>query len=75
VLNVFRYHNELTRPLVKNGSVNKKEAVILRDIAFEAESHNLELARQLMRTAQMIRPRGALIRRKLEIYESLLAEE
>jgi hypothetical protein len=40
-----------------------------------AESHDLELARQLMRTAQMIRPRGALIRRKLEKYESLLAEE
>ena len=69
MLNVFRYHNKLTRPLVENGSVNKKEAVILRDIAFEAESHDLKLARQL------IRPRGALIRRKLEKYESLLAEE
>ncbi len=73
--NVFRHHRALITPLVAAGEANDKEAAILRDIAFEAETHDLELAAELMRTARLIRPRGAIIRRKLEEYERLLAEE
>lgn len=47
---------------------NQKEADNLRDLALAAEKLDLDLARALMQTAQIIRPNGPLINSKVADY-------
>ena len=70
--NVFHHHARLIAPLVQNRCINDKEANLLRDSAIAIEGSDLEAALVLMQTAQMIRPNGPFIAKKIEDYEAEL---
>lgn len=67
---VFDYYAELLRPLHQQSATNDKEAVNLRDLALKAESIDRELALSLMQAAQVIRPDGAFINKKIAEYRN-----
>lgn len=71
LVNIFRHLQALLTPVVESRCANDKEADILRDAALEAETFDLELALVLMQTAQLVRPSGAFINRKVREYEQM----
>lgn len=69
---VIDHYADLLRPLQNSGKLNQKEAENLRDLAIRAETVDLGLARALMEAAQVIRPDGPFINRKLADYRNRL---
>ncbi|SIS97295.1 hypothetical protein [Paracoccus saliphilus] len=67
---IIDYYARLLRPLRPTGNVNQKEANNLRKLALKAEDVDLGLARALMQAAQVIRPNGDFINKKLAEYNS-----
>lgn len=67
---VIDHYARLLRPLQQTTAFNQKEADNLRDLALRAETVDMGLARALMQAAQMIRPNGAFINRKVSEYLS-----
>lgn len=65
---IIDHYARLLAPLRAAGKLNQKEADNLRDLALRAEGQDLGLARSLMQAAQVIRPDGPLINRKLAEY-------
>jgi len=68
--NIFRHLKALITPLKEQKCTNDKEADIMRNTALRVEKTNPELALVLMQIAGVIRPRGGLIKKKLQEYES-----
>lgn len=67
-VSVVDYYGELLTALGKVVPLNQLEADRMRDLALRAENKDLHLAAALMRVAQIIRPNGDLINRRLEKY-------
>ena len=67
---IIEYYARLLHPLQPTGSLNQKEANNLRDLALRIENSDQALALALMRTAQMIRPNGEFINKKIAEYTS-----
>ena len=65
---VIDHYARLLRPLQQTETLNQKEAENLRDLALKAEDVDIGLARALMQAAQVIRPEGKLINRKVAEY-------
>ena len=70
---IFSHYADLLRPVTGIIPMNDNEARRMRDLAIEAEEHDLELSISMMEVAQIIRPQGKLIKRKLEAYRDALA--
>ena len=68
--NIYRHHARLIAPLVESGSMNDKEANVLRDAAISIEDTDPEAALVMMQAAHLIRPKGVFIAQKLRDYEA-----
>lgn len=75
LVNIFRHMQALITPLKAQKCTNDKEADIMRNAALRVEENDPELALALMRIAQIVRPGGNLINRKVEAYERLISEQ
>ena len=69
---IFAHHAGLLRPLVAHGIRHQAEADNLRELALQAEGISKGFAHALMEAAQVIRPEGPLILRKLAEYRKAL---
>ncbi len=71
---IILHLQQLLAPLIARRCVNDREAEILRDAALTVETSDPSLALALMQTAQMLRPHGAFINRKLQEYQTAASE-